>query len=400
VSPVPVVGREVFEATSRRSADAAWARARDEGSVVRVADDELWLLTRYDEVCEAYRDWERFSSARTDPAVAAITVSRSQVPLGVPLELDPPEWFRYRRVVAEILTPASAEALRPRVRHWARRQLDVVAQAGRGDLVTDLTVPVPAAVTMEFLGFPEHEWLPLASVFHDIPAYPSGHPVREAAVARFGDVLAACRRELEAKRAAPGDDAVSAMARHRVDGELLDLEMLTLLLATVVGGGVDTTTAVASAALVHLGRDRELRRSLQTEPELRSTAIEEFLRLYPPVRTFARTVTTDTELGGCPLHAGERVVLSHVSANHDDRAFDHAEEFVVDRFPNRHLTFGMGIHRCPGSHLARVVLAELLAAVLDSIPDYELDADGVEEYPYWGAIGGWAHIPVTVGGPR
>lgn len=392
----PKVGTDVFTATSRATSDEAWDRARDAGRVVRTGEDDgLWLLTGYEEVCTAFRDWERFSSARTDPFVASITVSKSRVPLLVPQELDPPAWHPVRRILAELLSPTVAERLRPRVRHWTTHHLDRVLSTGRCDFVTDLAVPVPAAVTMEYLGFPEHEWLPLASVFHEISAHPSGNPIREAAIARFGDVLAACRRELEQRRIEPRDDAVSAIATYRIDGELVELDLLTNLVGQVMGGGVDTTTALTSAALVHLGRARDLRARLRDEPGLWATSTEEFLRMYPPARTFARTVTTDTELGGCPMHAGERVVVSMVSANHDDAAFPGADRFEPDRFPNRHLTFGMGIHRCPGSHLARIMFTEMVSAVLERMPDYELVEAELEEYPYWGAVGGWAHIPAT-----
>ena len=117
--------------------------------------------------------------------------------------------------------------------------------------------------------------------------------------------------------------------------------------------------------------------------------------MYPPARTHARTVTSDVELGGCLLRAGDRVVLSEISANYDEAAFPDPETFEADRFPNRHVTFGMGIHRCPGSHLARIMLAEMLAVVLEKMPDYELDEAGLLEYPSWTMVGGWAHIPVT-----
>ena len=162
----------------------------------------------------------------------------------------------------------------------------------------------------------------------------------------------------------------------------------------LIGGGVDTTTALTSAALVHLGRDLELRGRLIAEPALLPTATEELLRVYPPSRTHARTVTRDVELGGCWLRAGDRVLLGEASACHDDLAFPDADRFVADRSPNRHVAFGMGIHRCVGSHLARLEAVEILTAVLERIPDYQLGE--VVEYPNWAAIGGWASIPVTL----
>lgn len=389
------VGRDMFDASTMATSNAAWDRASDAGPVVRTGEnDDLWLLTRYDEIADAFRDWEHFSSQRTDPEIASITVSRSRMPLTIPQELDPPQWHPTRRILAALLKPVFAEAMRPRIRYWVDRQLDAIAGQGRGDFVTDLTVPVPMAVTMEFLGFPEDEWQPFASVFHEIAGYPSGHPVREAAAVRFGDVFRACRREVEARRAEPRDDAISAFAAHRVDGELVDVDTLAHLVLQVMGGGVDTTTSLATAALIHLGRDTDLRRRLRDDPGLWPTATEEFLRMYPPARTFARTITSDTAIAGCPVHRGERIVLSIIAANRDGRAFEQPDECQIERFPNRHLSFGMGIHRCPGSHIARIMFVEMLSGVLRVMPDYELVESEIAEYPNWGGVGGWAHVPV------
>ena len=394
MSDVPVVGFDMFTATSESESNAAWAAARRAAPVVRTGnDDGLWLLTRHEEVCTAFRDWERFSSARTDPEVAAITVSKARIPLLVPQEMDPPEWFPLRRVLAELLTPALSQGLRPRVRHWVSRHLDGVVAAGRADLVTDLTVPVPAAVTMELLGFPEEEWLPLASLFHDVSAYPPGHEVREAAIGRYPQLYEATLREIQVRRTEVRDDAIGRMVAA-LDGTTDDMTIAALVIE-VMGGGVDTTTALTSAALVHLGRDVELRARLRHDPTLLAPATEEFLRMYPPARSFARTITTDTELAGCPLPKGDRVVLSQISANFDEQAFPDPDTFQPERFPNRHVSFGMGIHRCPGSHLARIMFAEMVTGVLERMPDYELEEAGLVEYPYWGAIGGWAHVPVT-----
>lgn len=392
----PTVGRKMFTESTMAASNTAWDAASAAGAVVRTGEEDgLWLLTRYDAIADAFRDWESFSSQRTDPEIAAITVSNSRMPLTVPQELDPPDWQPIRRVLSSLLKPVSSEAMRPQVRQWVDRYVDRIVGEGRCDFVTDLAVPVPMSVTMEWLGFPEEEWQPFASVFHEIAGYPPGHPVREAATVRFPDVYKACRREVEARRVQPRDDAISAFAAHRIEGELVEVDTLAHLVLQVMGGGVDTTTSVTTAALVHLGRDRALRERLRDNPSLWATAADEFLRIYPPARTFARTVTADTEVAGCPIHNGDRVVLSIVAANRDERAFERPERCEIERFPNRHLTFGMGIHRCPGSHLARIMLVEMIQCVLRRMPDYELLEDEIVEYPNWGGVGGWAHVPAT-----
>jgi cytochrome P450 len=393
---VPTVDFDVFEATTRAESNSSWDRIRSIGPVVRTANHgQLWMLTQYEEVCAAFRDWETFSSARTDPDLSSISVTAGRAPLLVPEELDPPEWHGYRRIVADLLAPRTAEALRARARHWSNVFLDAVIASGRCDLVADLAVPVPAAVIMEFLGFPEADWMPLATVFHDVSAYPPGHPTRESALPRYGQVLERITQELTSRRATPREDVLTTIAHATIDGAPIDEEMAALLVFMVLGGGVDTTTSLVSGALVHLGEDHALRQRLCDAPDLLPLATEEFLRIYPPARTHTRTVTRDTEIGGCRIPAGDRILLSEISANYDETAFPDPHTFDADRFPNRHVSFGMGRHRCPGSHLARVEFTEMITAVLNRIPEYEFAGAGPVEYPSWAMVGGWSSIPVV-----
>ena len=111
--------------------------------------------------------------------------------------------------------------------------------------------------------------------------------------------------------------------------------------------------------------------------------------MYPPARSHARTAVKQAEVGGCPIKPGDRVMLSEVAANRDPDQFPDPEAFVIDRFPNRHVSFGAGIHRCPGSHLARLEFKECLRQVLARIPEYRVVEEEVVEYPNWGALGGW-----------
>ena len=112
-------------------------------------------------------------------------------------------------------------------------------------------------------------------------------------------------------------------------------------------------------------------------------------------------MTEDFEFAGCPMRKGDRVLLSEVSSGRDQSAFPDADTFVLDRNPNRHLSFGVGLHRCVGSHLARIEFAEVLGQILQRLPDYEIDIDAVVEYPNWAMVGGWASLPATfTPGPR
>ncbi len=397
----PEVDFDVLAHRTLAANDAAWAGLRDCPVAWTPHHGGHWVISGYEAVAEAFRDWETFSSARTDPAVSSITISGARLPLLVPEELDPPEWHPVRRVLAALLSPQAAERLRPRARHWARVGIDRIIGSGRGELVGDLIFPVPAAVTLEWLGFPEADWPVFSHAFHDAAAYPHDTPEYRAAAAAGAAVLGRVTEEVAARVAEPRDDGLTAIACAEVDGTPIAREMAEALVFMTIGGGVDTTSALASAAVLHLHRHPDDRARLLAEPDLWDPATEEFLRVYPPARTHARTVTRDVEFGGCPMRAGDRVLLSEVAAGRDPEAFPDADRFVIDRFPNRHLAFGAGIHRCPGSHLARIVFRELMGELLERIPDYRIVEPEVVEYPNWSMIGGWAALPVAfTPGPR
>jgi cytochrome P450 len=392
---LPVVDFDVYVHGSMAASDAAWHELRLQSTASWTArNGGHWTLAGYDEVATAFRDWEAFSSERADPGRCAISIASSPLPLMLPEESDPPRWHGYRRILAELLSPGAVERLGPRVEHWVDHQIDQFIEAGSAELAHDLAVPVPSMVTMEWLGWPREEWLAAASTFHDMAKYIPGSDGYGSAAARFRWLSERVTEEVGRRREHPVDDAMSRIAAHEVDGVRLSLEDAASIVMLTIGGGVDTTTALTSAALVHLGRDVADRRRLVDEPSLLDAATEEFLRYYPPARTHARTVSRDTEFAGCPMRAGDRVLLSEISANRDERAFPDAGQFVIDRFPNRHVSFGVGIHRCPGSHLARLEFKTMITHVLQRLPDFVLDEDGVVEYHNWSMLGGWASIPV------
>ena len=398
----PVVDFDVFASNTLADNNAAWDAARAQCPVGWTPHNGgHWVVSGYEAVAEAFRSWEIFSSARTDPQYASITISSSRIPPLIPEELDPPEWQPIRRILAGQLSPAAAERLRPRARHWARQCIDQVVEAGRIELVTGLAFPVPAAVTLEWLGFPESDWEAMAQAFHDPSAHAAGSPEHARAFEAFGQVTTRVAEEVALRADAPRDDGLTAIVQSEIDGVQIPRELAQSLVFMTIGGGVDTTSALTAAALWHLHLHPEDRARLLADPALLDSATEEFLRFYPPARTHARTVAQDVEFAGCPMKAGDRVLLSETAAGRDTEAFPDADRFVIDRFPNRHLSFGAGIHRCPGSHLARLTFGEIMREVLARIPDYRIVDDEVVEYPNWSMIGGWANLPaVFTPGPR
>lgn len=169
----------------------------------------------------------------------------------------------------------------------------------------------------------------------------------------------------------------------------------------LLAGGVGTTASLVSQALVWLAEHPAVRQRLIDDPSLMDHAVEEFLRYFSPTQALARTVTKDTEFQGCPMKKGDRVLLSWSSANRDEKLFDNPDEIDIERWPNRHTAFGIGVHRCAGSHLGRYMSKTLITQILERMPDYEVDFSALERYPHQGTNMGWQRIPATyTPGPR
>ena len=173
-----------------------------------------------------------------------------------------------------------------------------------------------------------------------------------------------------------------------------DEEVLSILV-NLVGGGVDTTTSLAAWSFKIMAEQPELRRQLIERPELYDTAAEEFLRYTSVNQTLSRTVTKDVIVEGQTLRQNDRVLISWLAANHDEHEFDRADEIILDRSPNRHLAFGLGPHRCIGSHLAKTMFEELARGVLERMPDYTVDHDEIEQYLGDPAVTGIVKLPIT-----
>jgi cytochrome P450 len=167
------------------------------------------------------------------------------------------------------------------------------------------------------------------------------------------------------------------------------------ILWNLIGGGVDTTTSQTSLTFRHLGMHPELRWQLIENPTLYATATDEFLRYFSVNQQLSRTVTRDVALCGQQLRRNDQLVISWFAANHDEEEFQRADQVQLDRTPNRHLAFGLGPHRCIGSHLARVMFEVMVKAVLERIPDYVVDVDRVHEYLGNPSMTGLGRLPVT-----
>jgi len=361
-----------------------------------------WVTTRYEDIARIARDDETFSSARQGDGDLAFTIPGSKALPQYPIELDPPESTPYRELINPLLSRSAVERLVPMIAAHVTAVVDAFIADGHADLVQQLTNPVPTAVTLDWLGFPREDWKRLAGPIHDLFAARPGSEREARGGMGLGFMGDRILQLMNLRRAEPTDDAISWLVQQvKPNGEPFTDDEMSSVIFLLVAGGVDTTTALTSSTLVHLNRHPEDRKRLIEDPALLDVATEEFLRAYPPAQSMARTVTRDTEIGGCPVAHGDRVLIPWVAANHDPEVFHEPEKVLLDRDPRGHLTFGIGSHRCPGAHLARAMFREMITQVLERLPDYTIDPVGPTPTESWGSQSGWDHIPVTfTPGPR
>jgi cytochrome P450 len=379
----------------------AWKRLRKTPVAYSGRHGGFWVVSGYDEVAQVSRDEATFSSEYGErdgvslQGICGVPRARGIPPAGI-AESEADVHQGLRRVLHPFLLPPAVQAMRPFVEDLTTWFIDRKIESGRMDLVLDVANPVPAVLTLRLMGLPCDQWAHYAELFHGTVAYRPGSEEHNRAIARVPEMVATLMEELQARRSEPRDDMMSALLTLTDGaGRPLSDDVISAVLWNLVGGGLDTTTSLTSLSLYHLATHPDLRAELIRRPELLPTATEEFLRYFSVNETLTRTVTKETELGGQQLGPGQIVMLSWLSANHDETVFDQPERVVLDRSPNRHLAFGVGPHRCIGMHLARSVYQVLVSAVLDRMPDFEIDPEATHFYEGNPLMAGAANMPVT-----
>jgi cytochrome P450 len=361
-----------------------------------------WILSSYDTVFEAARDDEVFSSARNGYGGEGLTVVIPKTPMHmhIPIELDPPEFRKYRKVVNPIASPAAVERLVPMIKKYTTWFIDQVIESGECDLTR--VIGVPSIVTVDWLGLPVKDWARYSFAHHAVlAAVPGSEEYERATKVELPALSQQMREVIAARRADPQDDLISYLVQQEVDDRPLEDEEVFSMIELILAGGVGTTASMVSQALVWLYQHPEIRQDLIDHPEKLERAIEEFLRYFSPTQALARTVAKDADFHGTKMHVGDRVLLAWGSANRDASQFDEPDALDIERWPNRHTAFGVGIHRCLGSHLGRAMAHELLSQILERMPDYVVDLDRVKPYSHQGTNTGWQSVPATfTPGPR
>jgi len=316
-----------------------------------------WLVTRYADIVAVARDPATFGQG--------LRFTERRRP---PLEANPPEHRAWRAVLQPFFLPKAIHAREPRVRGIAIDLIAPLVAAGGGDVATQVARPLPPQVLLDWMGQPTADWEMVKTACEAAFLQSSGDPDERRTFEEADDRLWAYARAVLADRRAeprdPAADPVAAMLAGAIDGAPLRDDLIVGAVRLLLAAGHDSTTSAIGTCIQLVAEDRALQDMLRAEPERIPAAIEEMLRIRPPVLQMPRTVMRDTRLCDVDLEADDAMLLAFASGNRDERAFPQPDRFDPDRTPNRHLSFGTGIHTCIGNTLARqeirVVLEELL----------------------------------------
>lgn len=354
-----------------------------------------WIVTRYDEIFRILRDAETFSSYPNN------LVDAGQGKF-IPVEIDPPEHTQYRQALQPLFGPARMKDLEPKIRAIVNELIDGFAGKGEVEFVAEFAHALPTRVFLSLMGWPLEdaeqfsEWTDIA--LQGIPGASEEESARARAEAAnnvfayFGDFVNRVRNGGE------DPDSVTATIVNtpiHVDGveRLLDDDELRRMFFLLLIAGLHTVQGSLGWAMVHLANNPAQRQALVDDPGLIPDAVEEILRIEAAV-SMGRRATRDVEMGGVRIEADDQLLLLLCSANRDEAEFENSDAFVIDRAPNRHLSFGAGPHRCLGSHLARIELTVAMEEIHRRIPDYAL----VENDPplmHGTSVRGCVRLPLT-----
>lgn len=298
----------------------------------------------------------------------------------IPLQIDPPEHAKYRRILDPLFTPREMARREPEVAKLVNEIIDHFADRGECDFHAEFAVPLPCTVFLQLLGLPLED-LETFLIWKDGVIRPEGvqgyEEHRKAAAPVAQQIYDYFEGAIDDHLANPRDDVLSAMMAADIEGKPLTREELLDICFLFLIAGLDTVTDSLDCFFVYLARHPEHRGTLVEQPTILPSAIEELLRWETPVPGVARVALHDVEVSGCPISKGERVSPLLGAANTDPAEFPDPELVDFRRNPNRHRAFGAGPHRCLGSHLARMELRVALREFHRRIPDYEI-LPGVE----------------------
>jgi len=384
---------------------AAAATIRREAPVLRVEPPGLapfWAITRHEHVMEIERQPERFWNTKQvvlDPSGGIERLRASGADLKTLVHMDGAEHRGYRAVTNDWFKPANLRRLfEARIAELSRTFVDrMAALGGTCDFATDIALYYPLRVIMSILGVPEEDeplMLRLTQGVFGAEDPELGGPDAQATMAAaLADLGAYFQRVTADRRARPTEDLASTIANGTIDGEPVG-DLQTISYYTIVAtAGHDTTSSSLAGGLEALIRHPDQLRALRDDPRRIDNAVEEIIRWVTPVRHFMRWPQEDAAIGGVAIRKGERLLLSYLSANHDEAVFPDPFRFdVARRNASDHLAFGIGVHFCLGAHLARMELRAFLRELLPRLESIELAAEPT--YASTTFVGGPKHVPI------
>lgn len=342
------------------------------GGPARRAHDTAVIVTTRSAVDDVLRHPEDFSSV---------------MPLGrlgnvrslIPIEVDPPDQKKFRKLLDPLFAPQKMAALEEPVRDLVNRLIDDLGDAREIDFTTQFSIPLPSQVFLTLLGLPLDDLPKFLAMKDGIirPFHVLGVPYSDPACVEYQQATGRSIYEyfdaiLDQREQSPRDDLLSHFLTAEVDGDRLSRTDILDICFLFLIAGLDTVTSSLECFFRYLAEHPDQRAELVADPTLVPRVVEELLRWETPVMLVSRRATRDTEIQGCPVHAGDDVYTFLGSANTDDVEFPDGDVVRFDREENRHIAFGGGIHRCLGSHLARLELRVALTEWHRRIPDYRI----------------------------
>jgi cytochrome P450 len=337
------------------------------------ASAQLWILSRYDDIVEAARDWETFSSSQGNlidelPGRAGATLGTT----------DPPRHDRLRALSQAAFLKRNLDRLIAPTLEIADRALDRIVDQNTFEFVNDFSSQITVGLLFRTMGLPDRDHADIRrKVILAVSTDKSVKGRTQEHIAAFQEMADFLTAEVAARRANPTDDLITHLAEAEIDGDRLSDREVVLTTATFVMAGVESLSSFMSVLALNLCDYPEARRRVTADPALTAPAIEESLRFNTSAQRFKRTATRDVSLHGKTIRAGDKVVLAFGSANRDERKFANPDTFDINRRPLGHLGFGSGKHFCLGAQMARLVTEVAIRRFLSRVPDYHLAADSV-----------------------
>lgn len=345
----------------------------------------FWIASRYATAKKVMEDYAGFSST------SGVGIPPHPYKM-YPIDLDPPQQTKFRRLLNPRFTPEAVAVKREEVQARVDELIDAFIERGSADLATELVRPLLPAIVLPLLGVPRSDQAKMSAWIEYLTR---GRANDLAGVAKAGEEIGVYLMTLVAQRRAqpPQDDIIGLLLNSSIDGQALTDEDIFRTVLIILFGGLDTTSAVMLESLLYLARYPQEKERLKAASFDWPTAVEEFIRYTSPIQGLRRTATKATELEGQAIAAGDWVFALHGSANRDADVFADADRCLLDRSPNPHLAFGAGAHICLGRNLARLEIEVLLRTVLSRLPDYRA-ADGFEPDYLAGEARGMKSLPV------